>query len=154
MLPLNGESAEGGLRVLVPLKGPDGMARSAEVVLAKGDAAPKPLPLTPGNVAMVGNVMMGQRYGWGGMFGDRDCSALTRELFTPFGLWLPRNSGAQARMGVVQPMEDLSAKEKEALILSNGVPFLPVGMRGHITSYGQVLKAGPPSSQRLGRAYH
>lgn len=136
MLPLNSESAEGGLRVLVPLKGPDGMARSAEVVLAKGDAAPKPLPLTPGNVARVGNVMMGQRYGWGGMFGDRDCSALTRELFTPFGLWLPRNSGAQARMGVVQPLEGLSAKEKEALILNNGVPFLSmVGMRGHITLY-------------------
>ena len=112
------------------------MARSAEITLRGGDAAPKPLPLTPGNVARVGNVMMGQRYGWGGMFGDRDCSALTRELFTPFGLWLPRNSGAQARVGVVQPLEGLSAKEKEALILADGVPFLSlVGMRGHITLY-------------------
>ena len=35
------------------------------------------------------------------MFGDRDCSALTRELLTPFGIWLPRNSVAQARTGAV-----------------------------------------------------
>lgn len=136
VLPLAGEDPDGGLRVLTPIKGADGMARSAEITLRGGDAAPKPLPLTPGNVARVGNVMMGQRYGWGGMFGDRDCSALTRELFTPFGLWLPRNSGAQARVGVVQPLEGLSAKEKEALILADGVPFLSlVGMRGHITLY-------------------
>ncbi|WP_304737098.1 NlpC/P60 family N-terminal domain-containing protein [uncultured Desulfovibrio sp.] len=136
ILPLAGENPDGSLRVLTPVKGTDGMAHSAEIILRGGDAAPKPLPLTAGNVARVGNMMMGQRYGWGGMFGDRDCSALTRELFTPFGLWLPRNSGAQARAGVTQSLEGLGAKEKEALILTNGVPFLSlVGMRGHITLY-------------------
>lgn len=136
LLPLLGENAQGGLDVLIPLKGADGMARAAAVSLPSGHAAPMPLPLTPGNVAMVGNVMMGQRYGWGGMFGDRDCSALTRELLTPFGLWLPRNSGAQARLGAVLPLEGMSVKEKEARILEYGVPFLSlVGMRGHITLY-------------------
>ena len=136
ILPLAGENSDGGLRVLAPIRGADGMARSAEITLRGGDAAPKPLPLTAGNVARVGNAMMGQRYGWGGMFGERDCSALTRELFTPFGIWLPRNSAAQARSGVVQPLDGLSAEEKEALILANGIPFLSlVGMRGHITLY-------------------
>lgn len=144
ILPLAGENADGGLRVLVPVRSPGGMAQIAEIELAAGDARPKPLPLTPGNVARVGNVMMGQRYGWGGMFGERDCSALTRELFTPFGLWLPRNSGAQARVGVVQSLEGLSFKEKESVILRSGVPFLSlVGMRGHIVLYVGRYKDRP-----------
>ena len=70
------------------------------------------------------------------MFGDRDCSALTRELFTPFGIWLPRNSVAQARTGAVNMLEGMTTEEKEEQILRNGVPFLSlVGMRGHIMLY-------------------
>ena len=86
--------------------------------------------------------MMGQRYGWGGMFGERDCSALTRDLFTPFGLWLPRNSVAQARTGAISSLEGMSAKEKEEAILRNGVPFLSLmGMRGHMHPVcGQVSR--------------
>lgn len=148
VLPLTGVNADGSLNVLVPLPpavtpasasaagGTLGLARSAEITLSPADAARKPLPLTPEAVARVGNVMMGQRYGWGGMFGERDCSALTRDLLTPFGLWLPRNSSSQARRGVVVPLEGLSQAEKERRILAEGVPFLSlVGMRGHITLY-------------------
>lgn len=136
LLPLAAMRPDGGCDVLVPFKGAQGQAESAEMPLPAGVAVPMPLPLTPGNVARVGNVMMGQPYGWGGMLGERDCSALTRDLFTPFGIWLPRNSVAQARRGVVVPLEGLSAEEKEARVLKEGVPFLSlVGMRGHIMLY-------------------
>ncbi|MBD5648018.1 MAG: peptidase P60 [Desulfovibrio sp.] len=144
VLPLAQVRPDGGCDVLVPYRGPSGMADSAEVPLAAGVAEPMPMPLTPGNVARVGNVMMGQPYGWGGMLGERDCSALTRDLFTPFGIWLPRNSVAQARRGVVVPLEGLSAQEKEARVLSDGVPFLSlVGMRGHIMLYVGAWKGRP-----------
>ncbi|WP_165077827.1 MULTISPECIES: NlpC/P60 family N-terminal domain-containing protein [unclassified Desulfovibrio] len=144
VFPLAAVRPDGGCDVLVPFRGADGMAASAEVSLPAGAAAPKPLALTPGNVARVGNVMMGQPYGWGGMFGERDCSALTRDLFTPFGIWLPRNSVAQARRGAVVPLEGLSAREKEARILADGVPFLSlVGMRGHIMLYVGAWKGRP-----------
>ena len=144
ILPLARVRADGGCDVLVPYRRPDGMAEAAEVPLAPGLAAPKPLALTPGNVARVGNVMMGQPYGWGGMLGERDCSALTRDLFTPFGIWLPRNSVAQARRGAVIPLEGLSAQEKEARVLADGVPFLSlVGMRGHIMLYVGAWQGRP-----------
>jgi cell wall-associated NlpC family hydrolase len=136
VLPLSGQSGKGAMRVLFPRRGVNGMAAISEVNLAPEDAVAKPLPLTAGNMARVGNVMMGQAYGWGGMFGNRDCSALTRDLFTPFGLWLPRNSGAQARLGVVRPLDGFDVKEKESIILSDGSPFLSlVGMRGHIALF-------------------
>lgn len=122
--------------VLVPEKGPDGYARLTRASLSVQDASPKPLPLTPDALARLGNVMMGQRYGWGGAFGNRDCSALTRELFTPFGIWLPRNSLAQCRTGKQFSLDGLTPKEKERALLQNGRPFLSlVWMRGHITLY-------------------
>ncbi len=137
ILPLPGGAAGNSpVNLLAPVKSGNGMAATTPVTIAPDSAVLRPLPLTAGNVARVGNVMMGQRYGWGGMFGERDCSALTRDLFTPFGLWLPRNSVAQARTGAVSSLEGMSAKEKEEAILRNGVPFLSlVGMRGHITLY-------------------
>lgn len=122
--------------VLVPEKGPDGYARLTRASLSLQEAAPKPLPLTPDALASVGNVMMGQRYGWGGAFGNRDCSALTRELFTPFGIWLPRNSLAQCRTGKQISLEGLTPKAKERALLEKGSPFLSlVWMRGHIMLY-------------------
>ena len=129
-------SGQSTIDIMTPVKGMDGMAELAQASLSSADAVPWPMRMTPGNVAKVGNVMMGQPYGWGGMFGDRDCSALTRELFTPFGIWLPRNSVAQARTGVVNMLEGMPTEAKEDQILRNGVPFLSlVGMRGHIMLY-------------------
>lgn len=123
-------------KVLVPVKGNKGFADSAEVDLPARAAAILPLPLTPGNVARIGNELMGQPYGWGGMLGLRDCSAMTRDIMTPFGIWLPRNSAAQARRGAVLSLAGMSASEKAASILRSGVPFLSlVGMKGHITLY-------------------
>lgn len=136
VLPLKGQDAAGCWQVLLPLRGRDGRAQEGDTILAAADAAPHPLPMTPSRVAALGNVMMGQPYGWGGMFDLRDCSALTRDIMTPFGIWLPRNSVAQARQGHVVPLDGLSPKAKENIILSQGVPFLSlVGMRGHITLY-------------------
>ncbi|MBO4300378.1 MAG: SH3 domain-containing protein, partial [Desulfovibrio sp.] len=135
LLPLNA-TAQKGLRLLLPVRGVDGWATLAQTEISADDAVVWPLPMTPRHVARVGNVIMGQPYGWGGMFGHRDCSALTREVFTPFGIWLPRNSVAQARVGVVVPLENMTAREKEECLLQHGVPFLSlVGMRGHVMLY-------------------
>jgi hypothetical protein len=135
ILPLDGTDGD-GLRLRLPKKGAGGHAAIATATVGKGDAVRKPMPLTPGNVAAIGNRMMGQPYGWGGMNGNRDCSATTRDLLVPFGIYLHRNSGAQARQGVVIPLEGMTNEEKERTILREGVPFLSlVGMRGHITMY-------------------
>lgn len=143
ILPLVGES-NGGLKVLVPIREKNGSAGTAEIILSLADAAPMPLPLTAAKVAQIGNVMMGQRYGWGGMLGLRDCSATIRDLFAPFGLWLPRNSAAQAKRGQVIRLEGMTREEKAATILRDGKPFLSlVGLPGHITLYVGEWKNRP-----------
>jgi hypothetical protein len=132
----SGKTPGRGLNVLYPVKGSGFMAEIGEAGLGPEDAALKPLPFTPGNVARVGNAVMSQHYGWGGMFGNRDCSSLIRDVLTPFGLWLPRNSAAQARRGLVRPLDAMVPADKESFVCANGTPFASlVGAYGHIMLY-------------------
>ncbi|MGI4753390.1 MAG: SH3 domain-containing protein [Janthinobacterium lividum] len=55
-----------------------------------------PLSFTQHNMANLMSSLIGRPYGWGNMYFYNDCSAELKNLFTPFGIWLPRNSGAQA----------------------------------------------------------
>lgn len=135
LLPIVGEK-HGSFAVLVPVKEKGGNAGTAEILVPLASAAIQPMAMTAGNVALVGNAMMGQPYGWGGMLGLRDCSAMLRDLFTPFGIWLPRNSRAQSRRGSIISLEGMTPEEKELTVISKGVPFLSlVGLPGHISLY-------------------
>ncbi len=126
----------GGLTVLVPLRDADGRAVLGQSVLPVGYAAMKPLTISAARMAEVGNRMMGQPYGWGGMYENRDCSATLRDLFAPFGIWLPRNSASQARAGRFVDFGNASPDGKEAIIRAQGVPFLTLlWLKGHITLY-------------------
>ena len=135
ILPI-AEKSGSSLTLYYPVREDNGWAGLRTVKLSSNQAQAKPLPITPGNVARLGSEMFGQKYGWGGMYGLRDCSATTRDLLAPFGIWLPRNSRAQARRGVVQNLEGLSKEEKEHIIQQFGTPFLSlIGLPGHITMY-------------------
>lgn len=144
ILPLVANTGQQGLKIMVPLKGQGGFAKIGEINLKPNEAVEKPMPATPGNIARIGNEMMNQPYGWGGMTNERDCSALTRDIFTPFGIWLPRNSASQAKRGDVISLYGLSPEAKARTIIQNGVPFLSlVGMKGHITLYVGEWKGSP-----------
>jgi hypothetical protein len=80
--------------------------------------------------------MMGQPYGWGDLYGNRDCSGTVKDLFAPFGLWLPRNSSKQAQVGEVISLEDLTPRQREERLLQEGIPFVTlVRLPGHIMLY-------------------
>jgi hypothetical protein len=124
---------DGSWRILIAVSDETGRAVPMEGLLPYEAAAPFPLALTAGSIAGLSDRMTWQAYGWGGMDGRRDCSALLRDLFAGFGLWLPRNSAQQARVGTVVSLEGLSMAQKEQLILEQGVPFLTLLWRpGHI----------------------
>ncbi len=134
VLPLARQDGESG--VLVPARDRNGNAYIARARVSASAFRSMPQPLTPGRVAELGNRMMGQSYGWGGLYGDRDCSSTLRDLFAPFGLWLPRNSAAQAGSGQQIKLQDLSPEKKERLILDEGIPFLSlIQLPGHIGLY-------------------
>lgn len=122
--------------VNVPLRAMNGKAVMANALTSMAVVRRKPVPLTVENVARVGDSMMGQPYGWGGMYGQRDCSALMRDLFTPFGIWLPRNSRPQGQSGTRISLEGLTPDQKEVRVMEKGVPFFSlVSLPGHVGLY-------------------
>lgn len=143
MLPVLSTSGS-MLTLLVPVRDTQGRAVAVASPVPASDAVLKPLPLTPEAVARIGNVMMGQPYGWGGYLFDRDCSQAMRDLFVPFGLWLPRNSAAQAKAWRFVDFGKSSPSAKESLIEEEGVPFATLlWLRGHITLYVGDYKGQP-----------
>lgn len=92
--------------------------------------------LNKNDLIRVGAQMLKNTYGWGGMNGERDCSSMIRDMYTPFGIWLPRNSTSQARKGEVVSFEGLSDDEKLGLIKTRGIPFETiVYLKGHVMLY-------------------
>lgn len=79
-------------------------------------------------------------YGWGGMYGQRDCSSTLRDFFIPFGIWLPRNSYKQSQIGEVISLENMSNEEKIQTIKKYGIAFETLLYKqGHIVLYVGII---------------
>lgn len=136
LLPLEGSDVLSGLRVRVPRRGEGGRLEYAVARLSFEEATPFPLAFTGWNAARVASALAGEPYGWGGFLNRRDCSAMVRDFFAPFGLWLPRNSKAQGTSGVVRDVGALDWHAKEGLLRAEGRPWRTlVYLPGHIMLY-------------------
>ncbi|HDQ93394.1 MAG TPA: hypothetical protein ENN89_04645, partial [Synergistetes bacterium] len=137
VLPIVAAGVSGGpLRVGAPTRERDGNALLEEALLPGGAVSKGPLELTPWNVALMINEMLGTPYGWGDSMGNRDCSGTIRDLFAVFGIWLPRNSAAQAKAYPFVSLEGLAVKEKREKLLLEGKPFVTLlRVPGHIMLY-------------------
>lgn len=120
----------------IPFRNPYGDAKIVSVRLAHEQATELGVPLTASNMAKLAQPLLGSPYGWGGMYGHRDCSSLMQDIFTVFGIALPRNSKQQSLQGIVFSLENMTNDEKEAAILSRAIPFQSlIYMPGHIGLY-------------------
>ncbi|WP_041963351.1 SH3 domain-containing protein [Sulfurospirillum cavolei] len=114
----------------------DFKAQKLELLIPKNFAQIVPIDFTKENLSQIGDALLGEKYGWGGYLANRDCSAMTRDFLSPFGIWIPRNSAAQKSFGEYVSLKDLTPKEKEAMILKNGIAFLSlIYLKGHIMLY-------------------
>lgn len=131
------DQGDGEYHILAAEPGDDGKALLKKATLSDDAFAPFPLEPTGRSIAAMSDAMADDPYGWGGLYGNRDCSAFLRDLFAGFGLWLPRNSYWQAHDGQGPVMlTHLSPAEKERFIIEKAVPFATVlWMPGHVMLY-------------------
>ena len=130
VIPAEGED------LLLPVRGTNGLAGIDKLALDRGIALPFPVAFTPRNAVRAIGQVMGEPYGWGGSNGFRDCSAMTRDYFSVFGVWLPRNSGDQARTGTSISLKGVKVGDRAKTIVAQGVPFATlIHMSGHIMLY-------------------
>jgi cell wall-associated NlpC family hydrolase len=133
-----------GPDLLLPERGKNGMASIKRHRPEEDAALPWPIPFTPRNAAAAMDQMMGEPYGWGGSDGHRDCSALTRDYFSLFGVWLPRNSADQARTGANLPLKNIPSAQRAGTIVESAIPFATlIHMPGHIMIYLGLSGSAP-----------
>lgn len=95
-----------------------------------------PIKITTKNIAKIAAQMLGDPYGWGGMYGYRDCSATMMDLWANFGVWLPRNSQDQANLLPGISLIGKTRREKITLINQYALPFLTlIHFPGHVGLY-------------------
>ena len=94
------------------------------------------LPYAQGNLTYQAFKMLHQPYGWGEMFGARDCSRFIMDIFATFGILMPRNSKLQARIGIsLGQIEGMTIKEKQR-VLDRAIPLATtLRLPGHIMLY-------------------
>ncbi len=136
VLPLTDSGAGEQHEVFIAVADADRQARLRKAPIWSDAGDIYPLPFTPRRIATLAEAMIGQPYGWGDLYGNRDCSGTIKGLFAPFGLWLPRNSSRQAQVGEVISLADLAPRQRERRLLQEGVPFATlVRLPGHIMLY-------------------
>lgn len=128
----------GGYLVAIANKNLNGKALLTKTKVSKSFVAKKPIDFNEVNTALLAKEFLNEPYSWGGLLGNRDCSATTKDFFAPFGIWLPRNSSAQAKTSVGEyvSLKGLSPQKKEEQILKKAIPFLTIiYLKGHIMLY-------------------
>ena len=94
------------------------------------------LSYSEGEVKRLLESLLETPYGWGGLNGNKDCSALVRDVFSVFGLELPRNSAQQMQIGRVVATSFESYEEMEDLLKALPPFRTLVFLKGHVMVYG------------------
>lgn len=123
-------------------KGINNQAKLVEIKVNKEDFFKLGSSFSSKDLKNIANELIGQNYGWGGMNGNRDCSAFLKDVFGSFGIYLKRNSQDQImqkdylnRSNFIN-IGKLNNKEKYKYIKTHAIPFASLlALKGHIVLY-------------------
>lgn len=139
------------IQLWVPVFSAEHKAEIGIAEVSGQEASLMPLTPTPHNFSQIMETMISRTYGWGGMYFYNDCSAELKSLLTPFGVWLPRNSGEQATYGKKVDLSSSTKEQRLSYLTKNGHPFLTlIYIGGHIILYvGNYPNPNDPSEQMV-----
>ena len=113
-----------------------GKIGSKKFKISKNEAKKFPLEFNDENLKNQLKELLALPYGWGGYGFERDCSLFVRDIFSSFGLYMPRNSKAQKNTFTNFDISFLSNAKKEEFLNKFGKAYLSLlYMPGHIMLY-------------------
>lgn len=128
-----GEKTADKFKMMVPVADQNQCAAIHYAFVSKTDATPLPLLPTPHHFSNIMGKLLGRPYGWGNLYFYNDCSAELKNLFTPFGIWLPRHSSDQLNVGKTKDLSSLSPQSRIEYVMKNAHPFSTlIYVPGHI----------------------
>ncbi|AJC23178.2 hypothetical protein RO07_08820 [Pandoraea pulmonicola] len=129
-------SSDGRQAAMFPVADLRRQAQIRTVQLDASSLVPMPWTLTPRHLAQVMKQQIGRPYGWGNTLFYNDCSAETRSLFAPFGVWLPRQSSDQPSAGQRIDLRNADIDTRLRTLAERGRPLMTlIHLNGHIMLY-------------------
>ncbi len=132
------EKRNGAVEILLPRRNMDGTCMFISGFVREGDIHLGYLPYTPRSMIRQAFNLLNSPYGWGGMFGEQDCSRFIQEVFATAGIYLPRNSTQQAKVGRSAAFfyADMPGEERLRQVSDHARAGISImQMNGHIMLY-------------------
>jgi len=103
------------------------------------------LEYTPKNIITQALKFLHLPYGWGGMYGEQDCSKFIQEVYATVGIKLPRNSTLQSNVSDAKvELSGLSKTSKHTFLRTTGIAGGTIlHLKGHIVLYLGEYKGEP-----------
>jgi len=144
--PLSRKINNGIIQIVLPVRKTDGTVSFEAGYIREEEIHEGYLLYTPRTIIEQAFKMLNEPYGWGGMYGEQDCSRFIQEIFATVGISLPRNSSKQARVGLMVGEYPDNTPEKIKLKTINrkaigGITLLH--LRGHIMLFLGVVNGHP-----------
>ena len=134
---VNGRSTYGAYVVEMPYRDADGMLdwEMALVPISKDVHVGYPV-MTSGSVVTQSFKLLGKVYGYGGSLSSNDCSGIVRQIYACYGLELPRNARAIAKLADLGSFDstNMTAAKKRA-VMEKMPAGMPLYMDGHLMVY-------------------
>ncbi|ARG97322.1 SH3 domain-containing protein [Legionella micdadei] len=122
--------------IFIPVKNEHNQAVIKAAVVHSQDAEIMPLPASKKNLVKIIRQLKNRPYGWGSTFFFNDCSQEMKSIFTPFGIWLPRNSGAQGKLNSSLDLSQEDVDKRLAILKEKGHPLMTlIYIGGHVMLY-------------------
>jgi len=131
--------------VLLPTRAPNGKLELKTAYMKKDQASQGYLPFSPRLVLEQAFKLLNAPYGWGGLYGEQDCSRFLQEVYASVGVSLPRNSKEQAQAGEKTAAfeEDEMISNKLAALKKATAGHTVLAMKGHIMLYLGTVNGRP-----------
>lgn len=133
---IDNESTKNNYVVKIPIRKDNGLlAYKLATISPSADTHEGYLPFTEENLINQAFKIQGDRYDWGGLHGGRDCSSFVNDIYSVFGIYLPRNTSEQALIpNKVEITDSISYTDRQDLIKKLNPGSLLV-MEGHVMLY-------------------
>jgi hypothetical protein len=133
---LHAQSAEGCYVIKIPIKDEDGYLQFKLALIARSNELCEGyLPYTRGNIIRQAFKLLGERYGWNGMFIRRDCSQFIMNIYRTMNIIIPSYTKMQEEGAAGKSIKFSGSIKDREDILNQLKPGDPLHLKEHVVMY-------------------
>jgi hypothetical protein len=138
--------ADGVVKIALADRDASGNYRETPAWVSADQVSAESLVYSPRTMYRQAFRLLNTPYGWGGTFGEQDCSQFLCEIFSTVGITLPRNSGKQMRVGALLDgftADTVDGEKCESLAVAALPGATILRLPGHIMLYLGMVDGKP-----------